>query len=494
MVSEQREIERKFEVDDDFVLPALSIVDGVAAQSRAQQYDLASTYFDTVDLRLASAGVTLRRRTGGADDGWHLKLPVAAEERREVREALGAGRRVPAALSRRVRVHVRDASLTPVATIKTVRVVRRLLGGKGRELAEVADDRVNSTSPDGPGSWREIEVELLDGERHLLDAVGTRLIEAGARPSRGASKLARTLGPRIPAPAPPPSGSSAAAVVLQYLAEQVTQLKACDPGVREEAADAVHQMRVALRRMRSTLATYRLLFDRDVTDPIRDELRWLGTVLGPARDLEVVRERLDDLLATDGVADRRLKTLVDRDLIARQRLARKQLMAELDGARYFRLLDALDALIAAPPLTAGVDAKAKAVLPKQVRRTWRHVRRAHDAAFEPGISDAERDHLLHEARKKAKRARYAAEAVTSRFGTPAEKFASGMKDVQTVLGHVQDSVVSAEELSRLTAVTGDSFALGRAQVLEQERGQRALGKLDSVWSKASAPKLRRWLH
>ncbi len=488
------EVERKFEVDDTFVLPALSIMDGVAEQGKPQEFELEATYFDTVDLRLAAVGVTLRRRTGGPDEGWHLKLPVAADERREVRAPLGAGRRVPVALSRLVRVHVRDQRLVPIVTISTARVVRRLIGGKGRELAEVADDRVRTTSPDGDSGWREIEVELRDGKRPLLDAVGDRLIEAGARPARSSSKLARTLRLPTPALAPRITGSSAGSEVTRYLVEQVSQLQAQDLGVREDTADSIHQMRVAIRRMRSTFATYRPLFDREVTDPLRDELRWLATLLGPARDLEVVQDRLDELLAADGVADRHLKVLVDRDLVARRRAARRELLAELDGARYFRLLDALDALIAAPPLTELAGGSAKSVLPKPVRRSWKRLNGAAAAAAEPDLSDAERDRRLHAARKAAKRARYAAEAIGDRFGKPAKKFAKKMKHVQTVLGHVQDSVVSAEELSRLTGVTGDSFALGRAQVLEQERGRRALAKFDSVWSAASAPKLRRWLH
>ncbi|MBA2415979.1 MAG: CYTH and CHAD domain-containing protein [Geodermatophilaceae bacterium] len=493
MVKEQLEIERKFEVDDTFVLPALSIVDGVAKQGKPRQFELESTYFDTADLRLAAARVTLRRRTGGEDEGWHLKLPVAADERREVHVPLGAGRRIPVALSRLVRVHVRDQRLLPIATMRTVRVVRPLLGGKGRELAEVCDDKVSVTTPDGADGWREIEVELVDGERTLLDAVGARLIEAGARPASSSSKLARTLGSRIPAAEAPPAGSSAGSVVMRYVMEQVGALRSCDAGVREEAEDAVHQMRVAIRRLRSTLATYRKLFNREVTDPIRDELRWLGNLLGPARDLEVVRERLDGLLADDGVANRGLQTLVDRDLTARRREARRHLLAELDGPRYFRLLDALDSLVGSPPFTEIADGSAKTVLPKPVHRSWKRLRRAHDAAVEPDLSDAERDRRLHEARKAAKRARYAAEAATARFGKPARKFGARMKKLQTVLGHVQDSVVSAAELSSLTTLAGDSFALGRAQALEEERGRRALAKFESAWSQAAAPKLRRWL-
>lgn len=487
------EIERKFEVDDTFVLPALSLVDGVAELSRPAELSLESTYYDTADLRLAAAGITLRRRTGGPDEGWHLKLPVATEERREVGAPLGAGRRIPAALLRQVRVHVRDEPLAAVATIRTVRVLRRLIGGKGRELAEVADDRVISTSPQGGGAWREIEVELIDGRAGLLDAVGDRLLEAGARPARSTSKLGQALGRDIPAASVRAGDSSAGATVIEYLAEQVARLKACDPGVRAGTEDTVHQMRVAIRRMRSTLATYRSLLDRETTDPVRDELRWLASLLGPARDLEVVRDRLADLLDDDGVADRRLRTVVDRDLNTRRREARRELLAGLDGPRYFRLLDSLDALIGSPPLTARAGKSARSALRKPNRRSWKRLCRAHATAVEDGLPDSERDRRLHETRKAAKRARYAAEAAAPRLGAPARKFATRMKRLQAVLGHVQDTVMSSAELGRLNSVCGESLALGRAQVLEEQRGRGALAKLDPAWSKAAAPKRTAWL-
>lgn len=488
------EVERKFDVEETFAVPELSALDGVGGLGPSLELELDSAYLDTADLRLAAAGITLRRRTGGTDEGWHLKLPVADDEREEVQAPLGAGRSAPAALLRRVRAHVRDAPLTTVATIRTARIVHVLLGPDGQVLAEICDDRVIARAGDEPQRhWREIEAELVDGDRGLLAALETALFAAGARPARNRSKLGRALDARVPQPPSPPTGSDAGAVVLGYVAEQVAAIVSGDPAVREDTPDAVHQMRVAVRRLRSALTTFRPLFDREVTEPIRAELQWLGTVLGPARDLEVLRDRLGGLLAEDGVADRRLRGQVDRTLLARRRAARRRLLAELDGVRYFRLLDALDALMAQPPLRERAGRTAGGVLPPLVARSWKRLHRAADTALADDLPASQRATHLHDARKKAKRARYAAEAVRPHFGKPAKRFGKGMKRLQTVLGHAQDSVVASAELAGLADSAQDSFPLGRAQVLEEERLASASAEFEELWARVSRKKLRRWL-
>src|SRR5665647_2760975 len=109
----------------------------------AVESQLDATYFDTADARLARHHITLRRRTGGDDAGWHLKLPAGQDERTEVRRPLGrATRTVPVALVREVRAIVRDRRLVPIAVLHTVRIERRLLDGDGNTLATIADDTV----------------------------------------------------------------------------------------------------------------------------------------------------------------------------------------------------------------------------------------------------------------------------------------------------------------------------------------------------------------
>ena len=204
------EIERKYAVEADFVLPDLSAVPGVAAVTGPRTYHLTAVYHDTPGQRLAAARITLRRRTGGTDAGWHLKLPLGAGTRREVHAPLGPGTEgVPAELTRLVAEQTGGEPLQPIARLQTTRTVRHLLDSAGQVLAEVADDEVTGSLPDqssrttnGPGdpdawqtaiAWREVEIELARGPAGLLDDAGRVLLAAGARPSPAASKLSLLL-------------------------------------------------------------------------------------------------------------------------------------------------------------------------------------------------------------------------------------------------------------------------------------------------------------
>ena len=174
----------------------------------------------------------------------------------------------------------------------------------------VCDDRVTAHTPPPHDTglmtaWREWEVELDEGSADLLDAADKYLAEAGAAPAASRSKLARVLGDRVqPAPAPTVRhrlGDPAAGVVHARLCEQLAEMKHQDPRVRQDLPDAVHDMRVAMRRLRSALATFRPLLDRAVTEPLREELKWVGAVLGDARDSEVTHERLAEAVAQQPV-------------------------------------------------------------------------------------------------------------------------------------------------------------------------------------------------
>jgi inorganic triphosphatase YgiF len=195
------EIEQKYEADAGFVVPPLDGLPGVAQVSAPVVYRLDATYYDTASLALIGNKVTLRRRTGGPDEGWHLKLPVQKEVRRELHEPLGSATDVPLRLSSQVADLMAGQPLHPIALLATERTVRRLFDEAGSLLAEVADDQVTATrlDPDGgaattPLIWREIEVEAGDtGTSEFLAAAGRLLREAGAQPARSASKLARVL-------------------------------------------------------------------------------------------------------------------------------------------------------------------------------------------------------------------------------------------------------------------------------------------------------------
>jgi inorganic triphosphatase YgiF len=202
-MTRHQEVERKFDANPGAPLPDLSGTkgtEGVASTvGEAVQSQLDATYFDTADAQLARHHITLRRRTGGDDAGWHLKLPAGDDERTEIRLPLGsATHMVPVALSREVHPYVGDSPLVPIAVLRTRRIERRLLDASGAVLAIVADDTVHGQRlTDGPAevsTWREVEVELVNGDRAFLDAVSDRLRAAGLTPSGSASKLARVLG------------------------------------------------------------------------------------------------------------------------------------------------------------------------------------------------------------------------------------------------------------------------------------------------------------
>ena len=199
------ETEQKYDADADFVLPKLGSLPDLGGKRLAdpKRIYLSATYYDTEDLALIQHKVTLRRRVGGDDEGWHLKLPVRKDTRQELHAPLGEGTSgsVPARLADQVKDITAGQPLHPVAILDTERTVVTLPGPSGAPLVEVADDLVTAIrlgEPDsGPMTWREIEVEALSPDSGaaaaMLESVGTVLREAGARPSASGSKLARVM-------------------------------------------------------------------------------------------------------------------------------------------------------------------------------------------------------------------------------------------------------------------------------------------------------------
>ncbi|MFJ4029054.1 CHAD domain-containing protein [Paenarthrobacter sp. NPDC089989] len=496
------ELERKYDVKESAVLPRLQDLAGVRSVDPPLEQLLVAEYFDTRDLRLLAHGITLRRRTGGDDAGWHLKLPVAVSARHEHREPLGREPdTIPESLLDLIRVHTRDRKLGHVARITTHRTLHRLRGKNKGVLAEVCDDLVEATTLTGQHEmrrWREWEVELIDGDKDIFDAGDKVLAATGIRPSRYLSKLARALGskPRTPnGPVRATKNDTAGRVLLVYLGEQVRELKDQDPQVRSDAKDSVHKMRVATRRMRSVLATYRKLFrDRDGVQFVRDELKWLAGVLGGARDAEVMHARLKSMTA-DEPADLILGPVtrrVDIELGAEYEKAHTKVLKALNGQRYFRLLDTLDSLIAEPALAPVAGKPAATVIPKLIGKDVKRLRLAvKEARDNPaGITDHP---ALHEARKDGKRLRYAAEAALPIAPKKAAKLADTAHEVQKILGDHQDSIVTRKLLRRLGAesfLQGENgFSYGRLHALEQTAALQTEAAFHREWKKFPALKL-----
>ncbi|NML49111.1 CYTH and CHAD domain-containing protein [Streptomyces sp. R302] len=503
MAETKREIERKYEATADTRLPDLTRAAGVASVTAEGVTELDAVYYDTAGLRLAADSLTLRRRTGGSDAGWHLKFPVAAGVRDEIRAPLTEA--LPPSLAGLLRSRVRHAGVIPVVRLRSSRDVRHLRDGHGTILAELSVDTVRADrllaggSGDATAAWTEIEVELADdADPAVLDAVEKRLRKAGIHPSDAPSKLARALsetGLEPERPAETDADGTARAAVLAYVREQAEALVRLDPAVRRDLPDAVHQLRVACRRLRSAFKTYRKVLDRDVTDPIGAELKWLAGELGHARDQEVLAARLGDALdgldreQLHGPVRGRLRTW-DR---ARSTGSRRRALDALDSPRHLALLDALDGLLADPPLRPGARKKAEKVLPKAIRRDYRRLADRIGPALDlaPGH---DRDLALHEARKAAKRARYAADAAVPTLGKPAKRFSKRMKSVQSLLGDHQDAVVARGALRDLAAEAEEagepSFTWGVLYARQEAAAAARERELPGVWERASAPDLR----
>jgi inorganic triphosphatase YgiF len=504
--ADQLEIETKFDVPLSFAVPELLVVEGVVSADAPVEHRLEAQYFDTADLRLAAARITLRRRTGGPDDGWHVKLPTAGDARRELHSPLGrATRRPPKAVAGPLAGVLRGAAPVAVALLRTRRVVTVLRDADGRPLAEVADDAVSATRLSGPDgtvevrSWREVEVELVQGDRDLLARVGERLVAAGAQRTARASKLARALGleeeQADEVREEPPRkkggkkhrdpGPSAGEVVLKVLREQVTTLQLTDVGLRTGTDDGLRRMRIACRSLRATLAAFRPVLEREATDPLREELGALAGRLSEARDDEVafaaLRAAVAELpveLVLGPVVARLQSGEVAAAALGRTRAA--DLVAE---QRHLDLLDALHALLADPPLTDRAAEPAGPVLERIVRREARRVRRAVAAA--ESLEGPERTEALHGVRRVARRARHAAAAVAPVTGERAREVARAARRTQRLLGALQDLVVAGERCRPLAvsahAAGEPGFTYGLLLGRAEARARDAEQAFDERW-------------
>ncbi|MFB8267414.1 CHAD domain-containing protein [Streptomyces sp. NPDC055955] len=509
MVQSMRETERKYEVpssSDTSWLTPLDRVEGVASVVDRSLEELDAVYYDTDDLRLSGSSATLRRRTGGSDAGWHLKLPLPGDSREEVQAALTDA--VPDALRDLALSRTRGAELTPVVRIRSTREVRELVDAEGGVLAELSIDAVRAESlraQGGRAAWREMEVELAeDADPALLDAVERRLREHGIVRAQSSSKLARALDEMAPVTAGERDEAadlaegSAGEQVLAYVREQIRVLTALDPAVRRDRPDSVHRMRVACRRLRSCLRSYRSVLDREVTDAIRGDLKWLAGELGAERDQEVLMERLTrgvkalpkELVL--GPVSARLQAWN----VARGSESHQRSLDALGSRRYLALLDSLAALGQQPPLRAKAGKAADKVMAKAVLKEFDRLAQRMVPALDlaPG---PERDVALHQARKAAKKVRYAAEAARPALGKPAKRLGKRVKAGQKVLGDHQDSVVARGTIRDLAVAAQTSseagFTWGVLYGGEQAVAHTREEELLTVWERASTPKLRKRL-
>ena len=494
-----QEREAKLAAPPGFELPELGGPDDDFQAEPLPERRLQTTYYDTPDLRLARWGASLRYRPG---EGWTVKLPEGRNGALLVRAEhvfSGDGRKLPAEAVALVRAFVRTGRLAPAARMRTVRRPVELRDPAGSRLAEVVVDDVQLL--DGrrtTGRFRELEVELDEAaDIGLIDQVVDRLLEAGAQAGEPVPKYLRALGGREQVLGPevvePEVGASASVETLlrHDLASGTLRLFRHEAGVRTgEDPEAVHQARVATRRIRSTLRTFSKLLDEEWTDRLRDDLKWLANLLGEVRDTDVLLERFSEHLAALPAEDARPgRRLLDR-LAEERAQARRRLLGGMASDKYAQLLEDLVAAAAAPALLPGADRPAAEVMPPLVAKPWKKLRKAVRQA-----GDDPPDHELHQIRIRAKRARYAAEAVEPVIGTPAEDFADAISDLQTVLGDHQDAVVGEAWLREAAASARRDAALVAGLLVAAERASAADTRASwrDVWKAAKRRQLRAWL-
>jgi CHAD domain-containing protein len=385
-----------------------------------------ATYHDTEERHLARAGIVLRRRMENGKSVWEVEVGT------ETRAADGGPAGPPQ--------EILDLLAAPLL---------------GRPLVEVAKTRTRTNGDD-------VETAVLEGQ-HVITMVPD-------------------WKPKLPKPKrrPRPKRDAPALERLRaYLREQVDELARHDPGARlDDDPERIHRIRVATRRARSALRTARPLIDREWAQGLRQELKWLGNELGPARDLDVLLARL----APDADELGKPAQTIVRQLEAERRRAHKQLVAALKSPRYLALLSELERAADAPRVRT-----TNARLDKLARKEFRGLRRAVRA-----LGKKPSDEALHAVRKRGKRARYSAELAG---GKQRKKFAETAKSFQDVVGDHQDAVVAEERLAGLVprAKSPEAvFAAGRLLERQQKRRRDARKSLPKAWKKLERQGRKAW--
>jgi CHAD domain-containing protein len=458
-VAEHLERELKLSVPSGFHLPELG---GTELPDRS----FVSTYHDTQDLRLARHGVTFRHRIENGSGLWQLKLP-SGEARIELEEP-GPPARPPERLLALLVALLRGSELVRVARLGTRRKSVRADG------AEIVEDSVSVL--DGrrvTRRFREVEVELLEGDERSLRRLEAALREAGAEPGTFEPKLFRVLELVYPpGPRHVPAGATPGEALGFALGQEHLRLLSHDPGTRlGKDPEDLHQMRVATRRARAFLRTARPILAEVWVEPLRAELRWLGSRLGRVRDLDVLCDRLrteSSRLDGEEEALALLETLEsERDD------AREAAVAELSDDRYFALLDRLEEGARRAPGQAGAGSLAEL--------WWNDVRKARRTFARLGRNPD--DSELHSARIRVKRARYAAELAAGELGDEGKRFVTSAKKLQDILGEHQDAVVAQERIARWAHDGGSGETADELSERERRRQAGARAAWPDAWKK-----------
>jgi CHAD domain-containing protein len=494
----QLEREMKFAVKPDFELPDLRAM--VSRSVREPEATIDTAYFDTPDLRLWERGLTLRHRVEqGGEQTWTLKLPQPSSGPTLERDELswpGSRQDVPAPALAILKGILRRDHVEQVVEMDTKRLRWSLADRSGTAWAEVDLDDVTVVGGPRDGlRFKQLELEIAEeaNQKKSRDAVVAAFRRAGAAPAN-VPKLALALGLTDHGRRRHSTGRRSNAVDLarHAVAEGLDRLLDHDYRLRyapDPEGRAVHQARVATRRLRSDLQTLAPLVHPIWLRHTTTELRWIGNTLGEVRDCQVLDRRLaDEDGATEATAALRGR------LREQQTAATDRLKAAIDSTRYIDLLDRLHAAAATPPMSAGTDRarhmKARKVLPSMVNKRWHKLhKRVTDAGATPS------DRSLHRIRIAAKNLRYASELSEPILGQKAAQTGKKAKSAQTVLGDHHDASSAIEWLTENADATTHraAFAAGTLAEREQTRKEELARSWKREWSKLARPAHRRWI-
>ena len=371
-----------------------------------------ATYHDTTDRRLTRADISLRRRMQNGVGIWEAEIAgdVIAER--------GGPANVPERIRRALIATLRDAEVVEVARIRS------------------ADDAA-----------------LLEGQ-HVL---------------RTFNDEHAALHDSLAAPRPPRRREPALEHVRAYFAAQLEAIERTDPVLRlRDDVEALHDLRVAVRRLRASLRATRELFDDEWSRRLRDELQWLGGELGPVRDLDVLLEDLRAERDEIGLDAAPIIRRLERD----RRVARKRLIAALENDRYLVLVDEIRAAVDHPPVR-GADVRLDRLAKREFEKLADEVSRL-------GATPA--DDALHRVRIRTKRVRYASELATL-AGKRGTKFVRETRRFQDVLGEHQDAVVAEARLRKFAESADAAFGAGRLVERQRLRRSQARDELPRAWKR-----------
>ncbi len=486
------EREAKFVARDGFDPTALVGVFGDGEISPAGEKHLDAVYYDTEDVRLLRGGVSLRFR-----DGWMVKLAQPTDrpdlmQRMEIPIA-GPEGIVPVAALDLVRSSARGADLVPIARLFTNRTIFAVRDASGLEVAEIVFDRVVAERPDeDPVEFDEIEVELAESAPlSALAPIIERLREMGAGPAVLVPKLARALGVGLVPTAlvvPELEGRATAGDVVQAaIGGSVRRFLEHVPAViLDEDPEGVHQARVATRRLRSDLRTFRRFLDRRWADELRVDLRAVTRLLGALRDLDVLKMHLAAVVDEVPEPERRAAEVILSALDAERQDAHQAVVQGFREPEFEVLLDSLVEACDGPEFSEAASTPADPIVLKLARKPWRKVQ-----SSVTELPDEPRPEELHRLRILVKRARYAVEAVASIGGAEAEEFAVRLSELQDVLGEHQDAIVAGAWLRRRDP--SQASAAGVLIGLEVARAGRAAEGWRALWNSADTSQLTEWL-